>query len=157
MSHLLRDGIVDNFRKALALVSETIGHFDDEQWGQEISPLQVPWRIAYHTIDALDYYFRDEEERRSGHRYGSGWAELPDDERPSQEDLLLYLSDVHEKILRHFASIDDENLGKTYRERNGYKVTWLAHYVYALRHTMHHHGALSLLSLYLGNEEGSWA
>ena len=157
MSHLLCDGLVDNYRKALRLVAETIGDFDGEQWDQEVSPLQVPWRIAYHTVDCLDFYFRGDQEYEWGHRFGGGWADLPDGERPTQEAVLAYLSDVEGKILQHFASIDDDDLGVTYRESNRQPETWLAHYVYALRHTMHHHGALSLLSLYQGNEEGSWA
>ena len=157
MSHLLCDGLVDNYRKAIWMVSEIIGHFDEEQWGEEISPLQVPWRIAYHIVDCLDFYFRGDEEYEWGHRFDGGWADLHDDEKPTQEDLLAYLNNVEEKILGHFAEIDDDDLGNTYREKNRQRETWLAHYVYALRHTMHHHGALSLLSLSQGNAEGSWA
>jgi hypothetical protein len=32
----------------------------------------------------------------------------------------------------------------------------IGHYIYALRHTMHHQGELAVLSIYHGNEGGSW-
>ena len=40
---------------------------------------------------------------------------------------------------------------------DGSAATLLGHYVYALRHTMHHHGELATLATYHGLPGGSWA
>lgn len=158
MSNLLCDSLLDNCQKAIALVAETISGLDQEQWGKGISFFQVPSKIAYHIVDCLDFYFRENpnEKYKWGHRFGGGWWELSDDEQPSQEALLGYLDEIKERIVQHLTSINDDDLTTPYDKEKQHSETRLGHYVYALRHTMHHHGALSLLSLYHGNEEGSW-
>ena len=159
MSNLLCDSLLDNYRKAIMLVAETIRQFDQEQWGKGIDFFQVPSKIAYHIVDCLDFYFRESlnEEYKWGHRFGGGWWELPDEGQPTQEALLEYLKDIEDKIVQHLTSLNDDDLVTPYDEEKQHGETRLGHYVYALRHTMHHHGSLSLLSLYYGNEEGSWA
>ena len=159
MSNSLCDSLLDNYQKAIMLVAETISQFDQEQWGKGIDFFQVPSKIAYHTLDCLDFYFRENpnEEYIWGHRFHGGWWELPDERQPTQEALLEYLKDVEERIAQHLTSLNDDDLVTPYDEEKQHGETGLGHYVYALRHTMHHHGALSLLSLYYGNEEGSWA
>jgi uncharacterized damage-inducible protein DinB len=158
MSSVLCEGLLDNYRKAIGLVAETIGQFDPEQWRQGISFFQVPCKIAFHTVDCLDYYFREapEMEYRWGHQFGGGWWELTDDAQPDQQALLGYLREVEARIEEHLTSLTDGDLVTPYDAEGQLGETRLGHYVYALRHTMHHHGALSLLSLYQGNEEGSW-
>jgi hypothetical protein len=39
---------------------------------------------------------------------------------------------------------------------DGSGATWLGHYVYALRHTMHHEGELAAISVRMGNAGGVW-
>jgi uncharacterized damage-inducible protein DinB len=159
MPHVPCDGLLDNCRRAIALVAESIASFEPEQWNQGISSSQVPSRVAFHIVDCLDFYFYEDtsEQYVWGHRFGGGWWDLPEDRLPSQEDLLAYLKEVEERIVHHFDALSDEELSTPYDEERRYSDTRLAHYVHALRHTMHHHGALSLLSLYHGNEKGTWA
>ena len=38
----------------------------------------------------------------------------------------------------------------------GSGATLLGHYVYALRHTMHHHGELAALAVHHTGDGGSW-
>ncbi|MEJ2733832.1 MAG: DinB family protein [Anaerolineae bacterium] len=159
MPRVLCDSLLDNYQKAIGLVAETIGQFDQDQWQKGISFFQVPAKIAYHIVDCLDYYFREDPAQayKWGYRFGGGWWELPDEGQPSQEALLAYLQDVEARIVQHLSSLDDANLVTPYDAQQEHGETRLGHYIYGLRHTMHHHGALSLFSLQYGNEEGSWA
>jgi len=118
----------------------------------------VPSKIAFHTVDCLDFFFREDldEKYEWGHRFGGAWWELPDEGQPTQVALAEYLKDIQDRILRHFTFLNDDDLITPYDGEKEHGETRLGHYVYALRHTMHHHGALSLLSLHFGNEEGSW-
>jgi hypothetical protein len=69
---------------------------------------------------------------------------------------LGYLGEIEQRISQHFSTLGDEDLTTPYDAEKEHGDTRLGHYVYALRHTMHHHGALSLLSLTYGNQQGTW-
>jgi len=53
-------------------------------------------------------------------------------------------------------SLNDEDLSMPIKVNDGSGATQLGYYIYALRHTMHHQGELAVLSIYNGNEGGSW-
>jgi uncharacterized damage-inducible protein DinB len=158
MSRLLCDDLLDNYRKGIKLVAETIDQFDEEQWGKGIDFFQVPVKIAYHIVDCLDFYFREDpgKEYRWGHRFAGGWWELAEEEQPAPEAVLEYLQEIEERIVRHLTSLEDDDLVTPFDAEKQHGETRLGHYIYGLRHTMHHHGALSILSLFYGNEASGW-
>ena len=69
--------------------------------------------------------------------------------------LLAYAHEVEERIAAQFAALEDADLARSYPGRSA--ATHLGHYVYALRHTMHHHGSLATLAVHHGLAGGSWA
>jgi uncharacterized damage-inducible protein DinB len=150
--------LADNFQESVKLVAETIRQFKPEQWTKGIDTFQVPWKIAYHIVECLDYYFREKptEPFQWGHRFQGGWWELSDKSVPSQDALLEYLEEIEHRIYQYFLSQDDSQLATPFDKEKEHGETRLGHYAYALRHTMHHHGALSLLSLTYGNPQGTW-
>lgn len=158
MSNPLCLSLLHNFENAITLVEETILQFDEEQWVKGQSFFQVPCKIAYHIADTLDYYFRQDRQGAYpwGHRFGGGWWQLKDAEQPTAEDMLLYLAEIRQRIQEHLGALADDDLARPFDPAHEHGETSLGHYVYALRHTMHHHGALSLLSLRYGNPEGRW-
>jgi hypothetical protein len=158
MSRVLCDSLFRNFQRAVKLVAESIGQFEQDQWTRGIDSFQVPCKIAYHIIDCLDYYFREQPDKpyQWGYRFHGGWWELSDEKQPTPDALLQYLGDIEQRISQHFSALHDEDLATPYDEEKEHGDTRLGHYVYALRHTMHHHGALSLLSLTYGNQHGTW-
>jgi hypothetical protein len=155
----LTDDLLDQYKRAISMLRTTIGKFDEEQWASGISWFQSPAKVAYHVIECLDAYFREDPDGPYtwGYRFGAPFWELSDEEQPSQEDLLDYLQDLEVRIEHEFASLADEDLAQPHDAEKRHAETRLGHYTYALRHTMHHHGALTLLSVYHGNEGGSWA
>ena len=151
--------LIDQYERSFKMLYEEIERFDDEQWLVGISSFQMPAKVAMHVIDCLDYYFAGEAQRdyRWGHRFGGGWWQLSDDELPDRELVLNYAQEIEGRVMRELKGLADEDLVRPFGTEDRYGATMLARLVYALRHTMHHHGELATLSIYHGNEGGSWA
>jgi hypothetical protein len=141
------------------MLRSTIAKFDAQQWPRGLSAFQSPAKVAYHTVECLDAYFRDDPDAdyARGHRFGAPFWELADEEQPSQEALIEYLDELKTRIECELSSLTDAQLGEPHDAEKRHAETRLGHYVYALRHTMHHHGALTLLSVHHGNQGGSWS
>ena len=159
MAEKLCQSLYVNFENACKLIEDTILQFSPDQWLQGDDSFQVPAKISYHILDALDYYFRTHpnEKYTWGHRFGGGWWKLAEEELPTPQDLITYLRELEERIQRtFFHDLTDADLAKPFDDAWEHGETRLGHFAYALRHTMHHHGALSLLSLQFSNPEGIW-
>jgi hypothetical protein len=140
------------------MLESTIEEFDDQQWITGFSILQVPVKLAIHILDTLDYYFcgKPSDQYTWGHRFGGGWWELKDDQLPSKTAVLDYAREIAQRIFSELRAKQDSDLFHPF-EIDDSGATLLGHYVYALRHTMHHQGQLSCLSIQQGNEGGDWA
>jgi hypothetical protein len=159
MSTVVTEDLLDQYRRAISMLRATIGRFSVEQWTSGISQFQVPAKVAYHVVECLDAYFRKDPnaDHAWGYRFGAPFWELSNEQQPSREALLEYLQDIEVRIERELSSLTDTDLAQPHDADKRHAETRLGHYVYALRHTMHHHGALTLLSVYHSNEGGSWA
>lgn len=153
------DDLLDQYRRAFRMLYSEVDRFDDQQWVTGISFFQLPVKQAMHIVDCLDYYFSGviPDEYKWGHRFGAGWWELSDDQLPGKGALLGYAREIEARIVDELTSLDDRDLSAPAEIDDGTGKTRLGRYVYALRHTMHHHGELAALSVYHGNEGGSWA
>jgi hypothetical protein len=132
----------------------SIREFSQEQWSKGLSGFETPAKVTYHNTDVIDFFFREDREGdyKWGYRFGKPWWELYDEEQPTPEEQLAYLADLRERVKAHFAVLEDSQLYEPFAER----PTRLEYYLYALRHTMHHQGALNALSVYHGNVTDNW-
>ena len=149
--------LVDQYQRTFKMLYEEIERFDDEHWATGISFFQIPVKQAMHIVDCLDYYFSGKpgDQYQWGHRFGGGWWELSDDQLPDIATLLEYTREIEGRVISELTALDDDDLANPF-EIDGSGKTLLGHYVYALRHTMHHHGQLAVLSVHHSNEGGSW-
>lgn len=150
--------LVEQYQRAFRMLYEEMERFDGAQWVKGISDFQAPAKVAMHIVDCLDYYFcgKPGERYHWGYRFGGGWWELPDDRLPDQGALLAYTREIEARIVSQFAAMDDADLSRQFEINDGSGATILGHAIYALRHTMHHHGELAALATYHGHEGGSW-
>ncbi len=159
MTRIVTDDLLDQFQKALSMVRFTVEEFDDEQWLSGISWFQTPARVGYHLVESLDFYFsgkRDGQEFAYGYRFDGRWWEMKEEQLPHKGALLEYLDKVEDRIEETFTSLDDEILSVPFKLYDWSGRTLVGHYVYALRHTMHHQGALTVLATHHGHEGESW-
>ena len=157
MSQIVVKAIHNNFRNTFGLMRDTIRNFDDENWRKEYTWFLVPVRVAYHNIECVDFYFRDLDASFTwGYRFGGPYWETPNDEQPSQGELLAYLDELEARVATCFDAMEDEELGDTYDETGEQPMTKISHYAYALRHTVHHQGTLAALADILGVQSTDW-
>jgi uncharacterized damage-inducible protein DinB len=159
MNRTMTDDLLGQFQRAISMVRSIIEKFEDEQWLSGISWFQTPARVGYHLVESLDFYFsgkRDGEEFTYGYRFDGPWWKMKAEELPKREALLEYLDEVQKRIEEAFRSLDDRNLSAPFELYDWSSNPQLGHYVYALRHTMHHQGALTVLAAHHGHDKDTW-
>jgi len=151
--------LIDQFQRSFHMLYEEIERFDDKQWVTGLDSFLVPVKLAMHIVDCLDYYFSGKtgDEYSWGYRFGGGWWELPDDRLPGKAEILAYAWEIEARIINQLKALDDADLLKPADIHDGAAETALGRLVYALRHTLHHHGELSALAVHHGLQGGSWA
>jgi hypothetical protein len=147
--------LVDQYQRTFRMLYEEIGRFGEGQWVKGISDFQVPVRLAMHTVDCLDYYFcgKPGEQYVWGHHFGM----LAENDLPSKDTVLTYAHEIEGRVMAELEALTDEDLARPFAIDDGSGATLLGHYIYALRHTIHHQGELAALAVYHGYEGGSWA
>ena len=98
-------------------------------------------------------------QQRCALRHSNHWGwpfrgrwELAEQQLPSPAQVLGCLAETRGRICAHMAALTDADLTAPY----DHAETRLERCIYAIRHTMHHHGALSLLALQRGKPAGHW-
>jgi len=158
MSRNAVNDLIDQYQRSFKMLSMEIRRFDDQEWLKGLVFFQVPVKIAMHIVDCLDYYFSDKDgdHYKWGYRFGGGYWELLDERLPDRENLLVYSKEIENRVITELSSLNDEDLFSPVKIKDGSGETQIGHYIYALRHTMHHHGELATLNVFLGNEGGVW-
>jgi uncharacterized damage-inducible protein DinB len=154
------DELTKQYQDAFCMLYAEIELFDETNWKTGFGFFLLPVKVAMHIADTLDFYFSagiTGGEYAWGHHFGGGWWELPEDQMPSQGMVLDYLHEIEARIMLLLSDMVDEDLSKLLPAENETYSTFLAHFVYAIRHTMHHQGALSTLAVYHGLKGGNWA
>jgi uncharacterized damage-inducible protein DinB len=159
MSQVVVNDLVDQIRRTFQILHEEIERFSDHQWVTGLDFFQTPVKVAMHIVDCLDYYFSGKtgDEYQWDYRFGGGWWELPDEKLPSKDAVQAYAREIEERIISQLQALDDADLFKPAEIKDGTAATTMGHLVYALRHTLHHHGELATLAVYHGLPGGSWA
>jgi uncharacterized damage-inducible protein DinB len=160
MSTTLTHDLHDQLSRAIDMLRFTMRLFSPEEYITGLDFFDTPARLAWHTIESLDLYFTDGEASAGvdyGYRFGGTphWK-LPDEAMPAQGPMLEYLDEVEARIQADFSALRDEDLSTPFERYDWSGKTLLGHYVYAIRHTMEHHGQLCVIATHFGHTEESW-
>ena len=139
--------LASQWNATLKLLRRSITCFNADQWSSGISQFEVPWKVAYHTLQCLTFYFRDDPEakyRDIPSRFDGDWWQLADSQAPTQQEMLEFLDDIDARVDLYLSSLSDEELASPFP---GFG-TVVANLAYAMRHTMHHQGGLNLLAVH---------
>jgi hypothetical protein len=139
------------------VLAKEIELFDDEQWTKGLDSFLTPVNVSMHIFDCLDFYFTEKpgEEYPWGHYFGGGWWELPAERLPGKKAMLEYAQALQRRILGRLNAMNDEDLLKSLSPEPD-SQTFTGHFLYAMKHTLHHHGELAALAVFHGKEGGSW-
>ncbi len=158
MGVTMTEDLLDQIKKAIAMLRFTIEEFGEDEWTSGISWFYTPARLALHTALALEGYFFDRADGQFAPaiELEARWWELSDDQLPKQAALLEYLADIERRIEQEFTALADDDLSALFDLVDYSGKVLLGHYAYALRHTMHHQGALTVLATHHGHEGECW-
>ena len=125
------------FSRSLKMFREAILAFPPKEWRNgEIDYLR-PAGLAYHVIEAIDFYSGDQpaDAFAWGGRFGVDWEDSQSEHLPSQEQLVAYLDDVERKLEDWFR---EKDLMSPEQIFPWVGASLLERAVYLLRHTQHH-------------------
>ena len=150
--------LISQYENTFRIFKQEVNRFTADQWLSGFSFFQVPVEQAMHLLNCLDFYFAEQigEEYPWGDRFGGGWWELENGQFPNQGAILLFANELEIKVFERLNSLSDADLVKPTTPKYEWAETWMGHYIYALRHTLHHFGQLSALASYHGHAGGSW-
>jgi uncharacterized damage-inducible protein DinB len=158
MARTIRDDLTFQFQHTFRILYEEIERFSDEQWVSGISFFQVPVKQAMHLFECLDFYFADSVpgDFKWGARFSGGWWELSADLLPDKVAILTYARELETRIFAQLATWTDADLAQPLPFQFDWATTRIGMIVYALKHTLHHHGQIAALAVRHGLPGGSW-
>jgi hypothetical protein len=136
-------GLADQFERMRMMLREAIGNCPDEEWKRDSGHwFLVPSRLAYHTIETVDYYCHESpQEMDWGRRFCIDWESRDTKRLPGREPMLAYLEEIQESLGATLRSMSDSAL------LTGHAFSWtgatvMECMVYTLRHSMFHLGQI---------------
>jgi hypothetical protein len=139
----LSEGLRGQYTRIFEMLRDATRAFDDEQWAAG-EGLLVPWRIALHAVDTIDFYLHDEPDHGVFGRFGCLWKGESDETRPSQAQLLAYVDEIEARGRAWLAAKGDADL----LAPTGFPWTGdsrLEQLIYSLRHSQQHVGELNAI------------
>jgi len=132
------------FDRMWKMLSEAIEKCPRDQWKKAPThPFFVPSRLAYHVIEAVDFYAGDSPEQfTAGERLGVGWRTAELENLASKDATLEYLRDTRREMAARLQNLSDTDFfGPNPFPGRGKNLLELM--AYTLRHSQHHLGQLN--------------
>lgn len=130
------EAVADQFMRTLSMFRLAVSTLSDEVWREGESLYQRPAALALHIAQSIDFYSALKPGDSSEDPLTQiNWEAGDSSKLPSQEELLVFLDKVEERLANFIAKSDfqaDEELF------NWTGFTVLSRAMYILRHTQHH-------------------
>lgn len=135
--------VADQFRRTLIMFREAVRAFPAKEWRSGDLDYLRPAGVAYHVVEAIDFYAGDVpvDQFPWGKRFGVDWETDQSERLPSQEQVLVYLSEAESKLEAWLESADLLAPEQAFPWTGPIR---LARVVYLLRNTQHHVAEMSL-------------
>ena len=148
----------DQFNRMWNLLREVILNTPDEPWreGPRISSGLA--RLAYHTIETVDFYIGETEKSfKWGLRLGINiWEAATPSELPSKEQVSNYVDEIRIKTDKIFNEWNDMNFMANQTVFHWTGKTVLDRFLYILKHSYYHLGQINAVLSVSGNESINW-
>ena len=121
-----------------------VNDFDDDAWLHTGRGTTTPARLSFHILKAVKYYLEDTSTTlfASGKSFESNCATAPEEELPSQNDLLACIGEFKVKTEAWLSDMDFSAENRAFEWAG---ETKLGVVIFLLRHTLYHLGELSSL------------
>lgn len=155
--HTIGTGLADQFERMWIMLREAIGNCPDEEWKRDAGHwFLIPSRLAYHTIETVDFYGRESPvEMDWARRFGADWETKEAEKLPDREPILDYLEEIRGSLGGKLRSMSDEAF------LAGHAFPWtgatvLERMIYTLRHSMFHAGQIQAELRRRGLQGAEW-
>ena len=155
-THAIKLAISNQYQRTLVMFHDAVDAYPADEWrhvGENGYPR--PAAIAYHTLEAIDFYTsgKSSDEFPWGHRFGVEWETEDYKHLPSQQQLLTYVDEIEIRLSNWFKRMDISAPEETYAWTGDTK---LENAIYLLRHTHQHTAELSLELHNRGYQAPEW-
>ena len=118
--------------------------FDKDAWRHTGRGTTTPVRLAFHILQGVKYYIEDSATLLfvSGKSFESNWKTAPEEELPSQNDILVCINELKAKTEKWLAEMDFHAENRSFEWAG---ETKLGVVLFLLRHSVYHIGELSSL------------
>jgi len=149
--------ITFQYSEAWHMLSDAIDACDDAAWRNTGDTSFNIARLAYHTIETVDYYFHDDLQAfKWAERFGVDWEAEDPSMLPGQEGILDYLDQVRDKAANWIERVGSEGLLEPDTVFHKEGMSHLDRALYVLRHTHHHIGEIFGLLRQQGIPRPGW-
>ena len=141
--HIIGNGLADQFERMWLMLREAIVNCPYEEWKRDAGHwFLIPSRLAYHTIETVDFYRRESPQAMDwAGRLGVDWETKDSGTLPDRKLMLSYLEEIQGSLGEKLRSMPDEALlaGHAFPWTG---VTVLERMIYTMRHSMFHLGQI---------------
>ncbi|MFW9813170.1 MAG: DinB family protein [Candidatus Thorarchaeota archaeon] len=156
---VLANSLLNQYLRALDMTKDAVEMVPDSRWHD--GPEKWFYSLTtYHIVETIEFYLRDDHEGMVwGERAGYSWSEdikIKDEILPkiTKTMVLSYVSEVEEALHQFFSNISDDALLQ--KDRFHWFSCVLEKLQYALRHSAHHCGELSVMLRNWGVPHFKW-
>jgi len=136
---------------------DAIAKLSDQQWRESECDWLAPVRLAYHLIEAADFYGADNVKGFQKGSLGGNWEYSPTADLPSPQQMLGLLDRVQPKMRAWLKGCSDQAFLAEQTDFPWTGETRLDQAIYALRHCQHHLGQINAELRHKGLPRGEWA
>ena len=149
--------LTQQYGHALDMLKNGIEQCPEDQWNTVVDdPFFVPARVAFHIIQAVDFFISPIAAEFDWKAFGFNWEETPAESLPSKSVVSDYLDKVQSRVASYFNSADDASMLGSDAQFSPRFESPLARLMYSIRHAHHHIGQLSLDLQRRGLPEIKW-
>lgn len=136
--------LVNQYGHTWRVFERIVKNFDHDAWLRTGRGVITPARLAFHILQGVKYYIEDSTTIlfASGKSFEGKWATAPEQDLPSQNDIVACIEDLGAKTEKWLSEMD---LGAENKSFEWAGKTRLGVALFLLRHSLFHIGELSSL------------
>ncbi len=141
---MMKTEFVNQYGHVWRVFEGLVKDFDQNTWIQTGRGTNTPVRIAFHLLQGVKYYLEDMTTIvfASGKSFDGNCWELPEENLPSQNDILVCVDEFRDKTENWLCKMEFEAKNTSFGWAG---KTKLGVVLFMLRHTVYHLGELSAL------------
>ena len=141
---IMETEFIKQYEHTWRVFERIVKDFDNDAWIHTGRGTITPVRIAFHILKGVKYYIEDSTTLlfASGKSFESNWETAPDEDLPSQNDILVCINELQAKTEKWLTEMDFHAENRSFKWAG---ETKLGVVLFLLRHSVYHIGELSSL------------